>query len=89
MSNNNSQTQNSQDSQASSTPVGRFIIAGAPVKFNLKYRKANGQIKDYKISPLQVFSDSIVAYSFNIPNSDSRCGIKKFRNDRILDLKAE
>ena len=66
--------------------LGKYIFVAAPQKFTLKYRRADGQEKTYRLAPLEVLDNALVAYVFG---SKGNNGVRRFKNERMIDLKAD
>lgn len=55
------------------------IFLQSPSKLNLKYKRSDGLIKNYKVVPIEIKKDKFTGYVFGE-------GVRTFRFERILDL---
>ena len=56
------------------------ILLQQPLKLKITYQRADGVIKNYKVTPIEVKKDSFNGYVFGE-------GVRTFKFDKIIDLR--
>lgn len=57
-----------------------------PIKFNMTYRNSRNEVKNYTVVPIELRGQSFTGYVFSCRGGNTKCGIRQFRNDGIVNI---